>query len=261
MDPLILEQWLFEENYPFSGWDFSHLDGRWQDEPLPWDYDRLVRSVLSPTDRILDMGTGGGEYLLSLGHPPHLTSVTESWDPNICLCIARLTPLGIEVKKITEDSSLPFPDNEFDLILNRHESYHIDEIMRILKPGGRLITQQVGGKNNISLSAKLIPRYQPALPDFCLAAEKHVFHEKGFEILFADEFFGELTFKDVGAVVYYAKVLPWEFPAFSVKNNYEQLRRLQQELEQTGSIKTNEHRFILIVKKPKSVPGDSYKND
>ncbi len=37
------------------------------------------------------------------------------------------------------------PTGRFDLILNRHESYHPGEIARVLAPGGTFLTQQVGG--------------------------------------------------------------------------------------------------------------------
>ena len=55
------------------------------------------------------MGTGGGEFLLGLGHPHRLTSVTEGYAPNLALCRERLSPLGIEVKAVREDNRLDFP--------------------------------------------------------------------------------------------------------------------------------------------------------
>ena len=72
----LLTQWLTEEQAAhIHGWDFSHIRGRYQEEDnLPWDYGRLVRQYLRPESRILDIDTGGGEFLLSLGHPPQNTS-------------------------------------------------------------------------------------------------------------------------------------------------------------------------------------------
>ena len=34
-----LVDWEREEREPFSGWDFSHLAGRWHEEHPPWLYD------------------------------------------------------------------------------------------------------------------------------------------------------------------------------------------------------------------------------
>ena len=44
----------------FSGWDFSWLDERWIESPLPWDYGQRVRDRLVGVTWLLDMGTGGG---------------------------------------------------------------------------------------------------------------------------------------------------------------------------------------------------------
>ena len=92
------------------------------------------------------MGTGGGEFLLTLNHPYKNTSVTESWGPNVKLCKEKLEPLGVEVKEVFNDNELPFEDDTFDIIINRHESFDIKEIKRILKVDGIFITQQVGGE-------------------------------------------------------------------------------------------------------------------
>ena len=140
------ELWKKEEENSFKGWDFSHLKNRWIDEKLPWDYREILDKYLKPDYKLLDMGTGGGEFLLTLNHPYNNTSVTEMWEPNVKLCKEKLAPLGIDVKQVFNDSELPFEDNTFDMIINRHESFDIKEVRRILKPNGIFITQQVGGK-------------------------------------------------------------------------------------------------------------------
>ena len=92
--------WKAEEAASFSGWDFSHLDGRWQEGEIPWDYGEIVREFLQDSMELLDMGTGGGEFLLTLGHPYARTTVTEGYPPNAALCRERLAPLGIRVNCI-----------------------------------------------------------------------------------------------------------------------------------------------------------------
>lgn len=61
--------WLSEENKTFKGWDFSYIAGRNSTCQLPWDYKSIVTSHMNHSKTMLDMGTGGGELLLSL-HPP-----------------------------------------------------------------------------------------------------------------------------------------------------------------------------------------------
>ena len=90
---VLLNQWREEERRGMYGWEFSHLENRYEVSPLPWDYRERVREFLRPGVRLLDMGTGGGELLLTLRHPYELTSVTEGWAPNVELCRKRLEPL------------------------------------------------------------------------------------------------------------------------------------------------------------------------
>ncbi len=79
------EEWLKEEkNAPIKGWDFSHIGGRYEEETdLPWDYERVVRKYLKPEYKLLDIDTGGAEFLLSLGHPYKNTSASENYQPNV----------------------------------------------------------------------------------------------------------------------------------------------------------------------------------
>ena len=67
----LLRMWLNEEKEAhIYGWDFSHIKGKYEEErDLPWNYERIVRSYLKPEMKLLDIDTGGGEFLLSLSHP------------------------------------------------------------------------------------------------------------------------------------------------------------------------------------------------
>lgn len=251
MNSKLKEEWLREEQEIFQGWDFSHLSGRWESEELPWDYTTVVNEYRNPDQKLLDMGTGGGEFLLSLKHPYENTSVTESWAPNIQLCKERLEPLGIKVSAVENISRLPFADDSFDIVVNRHAAYDADEIKRVLKPDGMFITEQVGEKNNILLSQRLIENYRPKYLNFTLKAELERFEDKRFVIRYRDEAFLQSRFYDIGAVAYYAKIIPWEFPGFSVEHCYEKLCALQKDLEQFGFVESSEHRFILAAQNMK----------
>lgn len=244
------QEWQKEQDYSFMGWNFSHLEGRWENEALPWDYSKIIKEYLKPTDQILDMGTGGGEFLLSLKHPCHLTSVTEAYPPNVALCQKTLSPLGITVAQTYDDNQLPFPSEMFDIVLNRHESFDLQEVSRVLKSGGYFITQQVGGKNNNDLSAKLIEGFLPPFPEHQLEHYLRILAELDFTMEKAEEFFPAITFFDVGALVYFAKIIEWEFPNFSVEACFDSLCSCQKEIESTGSVTGTEHRFILVARKP-----------
>lgn len=241
--------WVKEEAQLFRGWDFSYLKGRWEDEALPWDYAALVQAYREDNMKLLDMGTGGGEFLLSLGHPYGLTTVTEAYQPNIDLCLKTLAPLGINVVGVEEDSNLAIENDFLDLVINRHESYDPEELGRILKSKGIFITQQIGCKNNEQMSKFLIPGFESEFPEQRVEAAEKKLEAAGFEILRAEEYYPYLRFYDVGALVYFAKIIEWEFPGFTVENSFHKLLELHRRIEAQGLIESLEHRYLIIARK------------
>jgi SAM-dependent methyltransferase len=241
--------WTEEEQNFFQGWDFSHLNGRWEEQALPWDYEKIICGYLKSSDRLLDMGTGGGEFLLSLNHSYKLTCATEAYPPNVELCMEKLKPLGIDIRQIFNDREVPFEDNGFDLIINRHEAFESKEIYRLLKKDGIFITQQVGGENDRDLSEKLIEGFEPTFPNHNLNENIKKLRKSGFEILMKEEVFTKLEFYDIGALVYFAKIIEWEFPKFSVENCFDKLCKLHLELEEKGLVEGTEHRFLIVARK------------
>ena len=247
-----IEQWLREEQAAhIHGWDFSHLDGRYEEEnDLPWDYRETIRRYLTPTSRLLDLDTGGGEFLLSLGHPHRLTAATEAYPPNVALCQQVLTPLGIDFREGDPAVSVPFEDATFDMVINRHGEYVPDEIARVLRPGGLFITQQVGADNDREL-VELLLENPPALPfplqRLEIAARR--FEQAGFTVLEGQEAHRPIRFWDVGALVWFARVIEWEFPGFSVESCLDRLLQAQALLARNGVIEGTCHRFLLVAKK------------
>lgn len=242
--------WKNEEKMSFKGWDFSHLENRWECEELPWSYRDIILKYLEPNHKLLDIGTGGGEFLLSLNHPYKNISVTEMWEPNVKFCREKLSPFGIDVNQTFDDEKLPFGDNTFDIIINRQASYNIKEIKRILKPNGMLITQQVGSLNNERLSKLLgmknnnhkVKNLEKILID---ADNNHL------DVIYSDEYFPYFRFKDIGAFVYYAKIIVWEFQGFSVDKCFDILCDMNKELNKKGYIESLAHRYILVCKNNK----------
>lgn len=248
-----LDFWYAEEQCAhIHGWDFSHIEDRYAEVgDLPWDYRTLIAQYRSPDMALLDMDTGGGEFLLSLNHPHGRTAATESYPPNVDLCRRTLSPLGIDFRAANAEEVLPFEDRQFDLVLNRHGSFNPQEIHRVLKPGGLFITQQVGAENDRELVELLLPgQTNLPFPEQYLSVAADKFRAAGFEILASNECFRPIRFFDVGALVWFARIIEWEFPSFSVDACLNQLNRAQELVDKQGFVEGRTHRFFLVARKP-----------
>lgn len=240
-----------EETAHVRGWDFSPINGKFRihTDEMPWNYTDVVKSFLTPEKRILDIDTGGGELLLSFGHPYNMTAATEAYPPNVKVCEETLKPLGIDFQSSGDYTALPFKNGSFDVVLNSHGEYSIPEIKRILKPGGIFITEQVGELNDRELVTLLCPEAKPLFKGWNLKNEASHFEKSGFKILKREEFMCPIEFFDVGALVWFARVIEWEFLGFSVERNLERLYEAQRILEEQGKINGHAHRFLIVAKK------------
>lgn len=246
---LLKKSWLESENRQkeFVGWDFAYLTNKFTQEPLPWDYQTIVSQYLKPQLNLLDMGTGGGELLETFGHPYDKTAVTEGWLKNYQLLLKKLKPKGIDVQFAAKNNQLNFPDNHFDIIINSHASFSTKEVARVLKKDGWFISQQVGDLNGIHLSSNLIPTFKKEHFNFHLSSVLAELKRNHFTILFEDEAYPAQNFFDMDGLIYYARTIPWEFPDFSVENNFSELLYLNKVLEKKGSLYNQEHRFIIVA--------------
>ena len=235
------------------GWDFSDIHGRYEEEnSLPWDYEAIIREVLQDGMKLLDYDTGGGEFLLSLHHPYRNTAATEGYPPNVQLCLERLLPLGIDLRECADASHVPFEDSSFDIIINRHGDLCPPEICRLLKAGGLFITQQVGSENDRELVDAVLPGLEMPFPHNNLKEQREAFEKAGFEIIKAEEAHCPIHFFDVGAFVWFARIISWEFPGFTVDRCFDRLLHLQEIVERDGRITGMTHRFLIVARKPVS---------
>lgn len=247
----LIQAWKAEEQIAhIHGWDFSHIDGRYmEDTNFPWNYRQLIGEYLTSDMKLLDIDTGGGEFLLSLGHPYENTAATENYLPNVQLCKETLLPLGINFRQADGKDKLPFEDARFDVVINRHGDFNPREIYRVLKAGGVFISQQVGAENDRELVDILCGELPLPFPEQYADKVAAAFQNEGFSILRQEECFTPIRFYDVGALTWFARVLPWEFTGFSVDTHIQNLMKAQHILENEGYIEGKTHRFLIVTQK------------
>ena len=161
--------------------------------------------------------------------------------------------MGITVKYYDSEKGvpLPFPDDSFDLVIDRHESYDLSEVRRVLKKNGFFVTQQVGGENDLPLVKRLCQGFSGSFVGFNLENELPRFRQAGFRVMRSDQAYVESRYLDVGAVVFQASVCPWEYPGFSVETSQEALFQMQAQVESLGFVPNLEHRFLIVAKNRK----------
>ncbi len=251
-------------NHPIRGWDFSWLrdQGRIRSTLLPWDYTHLVSRKAADSPDLLDIGTGGGEILASLPSHPPLSVATESYAPNVLVAARRLTPLGVQVVHTTKaidnalqgdcdlSGRLPFRDGAFHLVTDRNEAFNCREVARILAPGGTFLTEQSGSSDLPDLYRLLdlpVPPHDGR--SWTLELARTQVTRAGQTIVDSGESEFEVTFSDVGALVWYLLAVPWVMPNFSVEPHYEQLEALHDRVRNGGPIRIHRYGFWLEATK------------
>jgi SAM-dependent methyltransferase len=258
--PVILDQPLFDQlvdeawHHEFSGWDFAYVSRRLIESQPSWDYRQLILEKIHQAKALLDMDTGGGEFLSSLRPLPTLSCATEGYPPNVPIAKARLEALGVQVIDTSATVDLPFRDNSFDLVINRHGDFLAAEVHRLLKPGGRFVTQQVGGRNCIQLNEVLQDPVEVGYAGSTLESAVRTLEECGLRILDQREEYPRAEFRDIGAVVFYLKAVPWQIRDFSLEKYYARLGKIHNLIQATGRLVVTEHRFYIEAQKSAAGP-------
>ncbi len=238
------------ESTAFQGWDFSTLGGRLELEPPHWDFAEIVANEATRATTMLDMGTGGGEWLSSLRARAPITVATEGWQPNVAVAKSRLGALGVPVvytegapdnhRQAPGDPTgrLPFRTEAFDLVTNRHESFRANEVTRVLRRDGMFLTQQThSGSRQFH---ELLGIEPPELQELELDVIVVQLRDAGLRVDEAEIGTATTVFADIGALAWYLRSVPWAVPGFTVGTYRQALLRLH-----NGPIRVPHQRFWL----------------
>jgi SAM-dependent methyltransferase len=187
----------------------------------------------------------------SLPTVPDLAVATEGYPPSVAAAAPRLAARGVRLVETSQSvAALPFADTSFDLIISRHP---VDawwaEIARVLRPGGRYFAQHVGPYSLRELSELFVG---PASDPSRRAPEVERRAAEGAGLVVEDWRVERprTQFLDIGAVVYFLRLVPWIVPGFTVAKYGEQLRNLHARIERAGPFEADASRMLVDVRKP-----------
>jgi SAM-dependent methyltransferase len=228
-----------------QGWDFSRMNT--SHPATPWEYVSVVRGLLRATDTVIDIGTGGGERLLELSSDAcQLLGVDP--DPEM---ITRARGLAADEGATSvhfETGTGADILEQFDVVLDRHAPFEAEVIHRLLCPGGRCVTQQVGEHNMSNVREAFQLEANAGAP-----ISPEMFIHAGFIIERFDEYDVDYVIRDMDSLVFWLQALDGahsDFGGFDSERDADAINRfLSTSLTDEGVV-TNEHRYLLVANKP-----------
>jgi SAM-dependent methyltransferase len=195
------------------------------------------------------MGTGGGEFLAEISADlPADTVATEEWKVNVPVARSNLAKFGIEVAHC-RSVQLPFKEEGFDLVINRHEELDPREVARVIRSGGKIITQQIDRNNWKELRA-----YFSRVGEFGNHRIRYAeqFEAERMEVIVNKSHDYRVAYRDLGDFVFMLAVTPWTIPGFSLERDIDSLLAMDHECRTKNGLELTESRYLLIARKPKT---------
>lgn len=239
------------EQAPIGGWDFSWLDGRAAEDRPSWRYfDRVVeRAAIATT--MLEVQAGVGTMTGRLPNLPELSVATEGFAPSVATAGPRLRSRGARLVVTSQERpGLPFAGGVFDLVISRHPvDVWWSEVARVLQPGGTYFAQHVGAHSLRELSEFLMGPL-PSSSRRDLDVERRAAETAGLVVRELSAERPRTVFYDVGAVVYFLRLVPWIVPGFTVGGYRDRLRALHEQLQRDGAFETTASRTLVHLERP-----------
>ncbi|MEN3273579.1 MAG: hypothetical protein V7636_2340 [Actinomycetota bacterium] len=228
-------------------WDFTYLDGRAVEDRPSWRYFDRVAEAASVATRMLDIETGSGNLLADLPELPPFAVGTDDYPPSVREAGPRLRVRGASV--VQAGMELPFRDETFDLIVSRHPvETSWSEVARCLRADGRVISQHIGPYSLREVSEWFLgPRSGGSLRD--PGAARRAAESEGLVVEVLDHERPRAAFFDIGAVVYFLRIVPWIVPGFASDRYEQELRALHEHITTVGSFESTSSRFLIELTK------------
>ncbi|MBO8172811.1 MAG: class I SAM-dependent methyltransferase [Bacillaceae bacterium] len=248
MDPLDYKEF-YDKVGKINGWDFSKV--KCISEGTKWDFYREVTKICKKSDILLDVGTGGGEAILSIAESALLLVGIDQSTGMIETATRNSAKSGISnVRFLKMDAkNLEFPDDFFNVVSCRHSEFFAKEIARVLIKGGTFLTQQVS-ENDKSNIKEAFGRGQAFGTKPGTLKHQYIteLSEAGFYDIQSFEFNVieyYQTAEDLIFLLKHTPIIP-DFGRFEV--DFQILQQFIKDNQTEKGIRTNSERFIIIAK-------------
>ena len=128
-------------------------DMRGIDDPRPWDTIEEIKKYAGSDKKLLDIGCGYAHKTLDLADSFQEVYGIDPSPDMLALAQSNVKKSGKSNAHIQYgvDEQLPFGNNFFDVVICILALWNVDEIHRVLKPGGIFILETTGAKDKLDL--------------------------------------------------------------------------------------------------------------
>ena len=240
---------LYVEAVP-SGAAPATLSTRIDVDVAPEPFAEALRDAARSGQSLTVIGAGTGAFLTDLLTPlaPLSAGVTalEAWKDHRKAAAARLAPLGVSVAPYDPElgQAIPLATDSQDVVFVRDELIDADDIARVLRPGGRLFGQQQSADDAIELR-EWFGRESEA-PENTPGAIAQRVTAAGLVVDECEEWIGSRRFRDVGTLVEFLALAPWEVPDFDI----DEAASVLGELAAVRPLVVSQRRLFLSAHRP-----------
>lgn len=228
-----------------GGWSSGKLNAetKWGDI-----YQNITRK-LTGSESVLDIGTAEGKRFLRLASKIKFGVGIDSESEMIKLADKNAKGFHNMSFKVMSARKLKFPAKTFDIVIARHAPIDFKEALRVLKPGGILISQQVHENDKLNLK-KMFHRGQNFNITPGTLLKKYLIEAKqaGFKIIKKLISNRPYYFKSRSELYNYLTKSP-TIPQFGKKDDNNILKKFILKNKTTRGIKSNSSRFLIELKK------------
>lgn len=208
-----------------------------------FDFKKVVESYLDEEQHMGIASMDGGMFANSIENLPLITYVIDVFENN---AKELLKDKNIKVTTLTKDKGLPFKDEKIDTYVCNYTNFNKTDVLRILKPGGKLIINQRGSENLKELNTMYLPMVKATQWNKYIC--ETILVQTGFSLIDGEEQFGKIQFKSLAGVFTYLKDnLPDYLNKVEIYIN--QFVYIEECIKQRGFFELTTHEFYIVCQK------------